>query len=252
MKKRTWSYRETKLNIKSDDEEAIRSAIENALKNRKQIEQFISKVPEFETSLSPLNLNRKEKPIIVRLMLKAGEIAGTGPFASVAGSISQLSAEAGNRSGASNILVDNGGDIALRGDKSFRVGIYAGDSTVSGKLVLLIKPSELPMGICTSSSSVGHSMSFGQADAVVISAEEASVADAVATEVGNKVKGDEVESSVKRGLDRADDIPEIKGCLIIREDHVGTVGELPEILSLKKGETVKPPELASSPAKFFE
>ncbi|KXA94782.1 hypothetical protein AKJ65_03380, partial [candidate division MSBL1 archaeon SCGC-AAA259E19] len=60
---------------------------------------------------------------------------------------------------------------------------------------------------------------------------------------GNEVEGEDVESSVKRGLDRADDLPEIEGCLIVRDDFVGVVGSLPEMSTLPEGREVLPREL---------
>ncbi len=246
MQEKEWSYKETLLRIKSDSERSIQEAIKATIEARKHLGVFISEFPEFRTSLEPLNMEREEYPKIIDLMLRAGEIAEIGPFAAVAGTISQIAAEKGIQKGADNILVDNGGDIALIGKKAFKVGIYAGDSKISGRLLLSIKGEELPAGICTSSSSVGHSMSFGNADAVVVISDEASISDAGATSIANEVTGKKVEFSVKKGLDRADDIPEIRGCLIIRGDYVGTVGKLPNINLLDGEEKAEPPELTGS------
>jgi len=240
MHERRWVFRETELTIKADDERAIRAAIRASLEARRQIERFVARCPEFRSSLEPLHLDGDSHPRVVSLMLRASEIAGTGPFAAVAGSISQVAAEAGARSGATNILVDNGGDISIIGNRDFRVGIYAGDSPISGRFVLSVGVNDLPLGICTSSGSVGHSTSFGEADAVVVAADEASVADAVATAVANEVRGAEVESSIKKGLERANDISEIRGCLIVRGGHIGVIGKLPEVLPLQTPAGVHP------------
>ncbi|MEA1904804.1 MAG: UPF0280 family protein [Candidatus Hadarchaeota archaeon] len=225
MYERKWAFRETELTIKSDSERAIEVAIGASLEARRQLEKFVARYPEFRSSLEPVRLDEDSYPKVVELMLRAAEIVGVGPFAAVAGSISQLAAEAGMGAGAANILVDNGGDISMIGDRDFRVGIYAGDSTVSGKFALLVKAEDLPLGVCTSSGSIGHSTSFGDADAVVVVAREASVADAAATAVANEVRGSEVDSSIRRGLDRARAISEIQGCLIVRGKNVGTYGK---------------------------
>ena len=243
MREREWSHKQTLLRIKSDSEEAIQASIEASYEARKDLEKFISDYPEFKDSLEPLNMKRGEHPRIIDLMIRAGEIAEIGPFSAVAGTISQIAAESGFNSGAKNIMVDNGGDIEIIGRKDFKVGIYAGESQISGRLILSIKAEELPAGVCTSSSTVGHSMSFGNADAVVVTSNEASISDAAATSIANEVAGEEVESSVKKGLDKADDISEIRGCMVVREDYVGTVGKLPDINLLREGEEVKPPEL---------
>lgn len=225
MYERKWAFRETELTIKSDSERAIEVAIGASLEARRRLEKFVARYPEFRSSLEPVRLDEGSYPKVVELMLRAAEIVGVGPFAAVAGSISQLAAEAGMGAGAANILVDNGGDISMIGDRDFRVGIYAGDSTVSGKFALLVKAEDLPLGVCTSSGSIGHSTSFGDADAVVVVAREASVADAAATAVANEVRGSEVDSSIRRGLDRARAISEIQGCLIVRGKNVGTYGK---------------------------
>ncbi len=246
MIEKTWTYKETKLRIKCDKENPIKSSIEGGFEARQELESFIYRNPEFRTSFEPLALDEGNYEGIIKLMIRASKIARTGPFAAVAGTISQIAAESGKQAGAENIMVDNGGDISIIGGRDFQVGIYAGGSPASGKFVFLVESGSLPMGICTSSGTVGHSVSLGQADAVVISAEEASIADAVATSVANEVKGAGIESSVKKGLDKADDIGEIRGCLIIRENQVGLVGDLPEILTTRDGERVKPAELSSS------
>ena len=230
----SWVFRETRLTIKSDSRQAIRVAIDAGFQARRQLERFVARHPEFRTSLDPVHLDGGDNPRVVELMQKASELTGVGPFAAVAGSISQVAAEAGMRAGATNILVDNGGDISMIGNRDFRVGIYAGSSPVSGKFALLIRAEDLPLGVCTSSGTVGHSISFGEADAVVVVAEEASVADAAATAVANEVRG-EGGSSIRKGLKRARRIPEVKGCLIIRGDDLGICGKL-DIIHCQSGE----------------
>jgi len=229
MHTRSWSFKETSLVIKCDDKRAIDVAIDASLRARREIERFIIVRPEFRWSLEPLRL-KGEYPRVIELMSRAAEIADVGPFAAVAGSISQIAAEAAHEAGAKNVLVENGGDIAIISDMEFRVGIYAGGAGTSGKIGFLVRREDLPIGICTSSGTVGHSVSLGQADAVVAVANEASVADAAATSIANAVRGADIESSIERGLDRGHDIPEIRGCLIVRGGHIGTSGKLLELI----------------------
>jgi len=226
---RTWFLKETNLLIKCDEERGIDAAIEASLRARGEIERFIATCPDFRWSLEPLKLKRSHQRII-DLMLRAGELADVGPFAAVAGAISQVAAEAALNAGAENVAVENGGDIAIMGNQDFRIGVFAGDVKGSGKIGFHIRAGELPIGICTSSGTVGHSISFGDADAVVAIACEASVADAAATSIANAVKGEDVESSIEFGLNRAKHIPEIFGCLIVRGDKIGTWGKLPELI----------------------
>jgi len=226
---RTWSFKETNLLIKCDEELAIDAAIEASLRARGEIERFIRLRPEFRWSLEPLKI-KGPHPRIIELMLRAGELAEVGPFAAVAGAISQVAAEAALEAGAENVVVENGGDIAIMGNRDFRIGVFAGDVKGSGKIGFLVRPGELPIGICTSSGTIGHSISFGEADAVAAVAREASVADAAATSIANAVKGEDIKSSIEFGLNRAKHIPEIFGCLIVRGDHIGTWGKLPELI----------------------
>jgi hypothetical protein len=223
--------KETNLLIKCDEERGIDAAIEASLRARYEIEQFIRLRPEFRWSLEPLQLNGSH-PKVIELMLRAGELADVGPFAAVAGAISQVAAEAALKAGAENVVVENGGDIAIMGNQDFRIGVFAGNVKGSGKIGFLIRAEELPIGICTSSGTIGHSISFGDADAVVAIAREASVADAAATSIANAVKGEDVKSSIEFGLNRAKHIPEIFGCLIVRGDKIGTWGKLPEIIPI--------------------
>ncbi|PIU13217.1 MAG: UPF0280 family protein [Hadesarchaea archaeon CG08_land_8_20_14_0_20_51_8] len=228
MHEQNWSFKETNLRIKCDVPRGIDAAIDASMQARWEIEKLIAIRPEFRWSLEPLKL-KGEHPRVIGLMLRAGELAEVGPFAAVAGAISQVAAEAARGAGAENVVVENGGDIAMMGTRDFRVGVFAGDAGASGKIGFLVQAAELPIGICTSSNTIGHSISFGQADAVVVVAREASVADAAATSIANAVKA-KVKSSVKQGLGRAKRIPEIRGCLIVRGEYIGTWGKLPKLV----------------------
>ena len=231
MYSQTWSFKETNLHIKCDHEQPIDLAIDASLQARSEVERYVLAHPEFRWSLEPLRLEG-EHPRVIELMLRAGEFAGVGPFAAVAGAIAQITAEAAQRAGAENVLVENGGDIAIIGARDFRVGIFAGDAQSSGKIGFLVRAVELPIGICTSSGTVGHSLSFGKADAVVAVARETSVADAAATSIANAVRGENLKSSIEQGLSQAKRIREIKGCLITRGEHIGTWGKLPELIQV--------------------
>jgi len=222
---------ETNLRIKCDLEKAIDVAIEEALQARRDIERLILRIPEFLWSLEPLKIDG-EHPRVIELMLRAGEVADVGPFAAVAGAVSQVAVEAAQEVGAENVMIENGGDIAISGKQDFRVGVFAGMAGGSGKLGFLVKREELPIGICTSSGTVGHSLSFGWADAAVAVADDAAIADAAATSIGNTVNGDDIKKSVKWGLDRARQIPEIRGCLVVRGKYIGTWGNLPELVKV--------------------
>jgi len=121
------------------------------------------------------------------------------------------------------VIAENGGDIFIRSLSPRTVRIYAGKSSLSNKIALEISPEDTPLGICTSSGTVGHSLSYGKADAVVIISPSASLADAVATATGNLVK---TETDIQVGLEFSKKIPGVKGTLIIINDKIGVHGDL--------------------------
>jgi ApbE superfamily uncharacterized protein (UPF0280 family) len=145
-----------------------------------------------------------------------------GPMASVAGAIAQF---VGNELSAFSpeIIIENGGDIFLKSRKDRVVGIYAGKSPLSGRFGLEIEGKETPLGICTSSGTVGHSLSFGRADAAVVVAESALVADAAATAVGNRVS---TTGDIDSGLEYARKSKLLKGAVIIKDDKMGIWGDI--------------------------
>jgi len=121
------------------------------------------------------------------------------------------------------VIVENGGDIYLSTSKERVIGIYAGRSPLSLKIGMVIRPEETPLGICTSSGTVGHSLSFGKADAVCILSKSAALADAAATAVGNIVRG---KKDVESGLERGKTIGGVLGMVIVVEEKMGVWGNI--------------------------
>jgi hypothetical protein len=68
------------------------------------------------------------------------------------------------------------------------VSIYAGASPLSGRVGLRIHERHMPLGICSSSGTIGHSLSMGTADAVCVLSPSAALADAAATALGNHIR----------------------------------------------------------------
>ena len=165
----------------------LQEAAEKAvLTYRHQLEKHISTFPEFARSLMPLPF-QTEAPSLIREMLQAARLARVGPMASVAGALAE---QVGKDllEHTRQVIVENGGDIFLKVSQDITVGIYAGTSPLSNKLAVKIPSSITPLGVCTSSGTVGHSLSFGKADAVTIIAQSTALADATATAIGNRVK----------------------------------------------------------------
>ncbi len=153
---------------------------------RAHIEGYIREVPLFVDSLEPLPPDT-DAPLIVRKMLAAGRIARVGPMAAVAGAIAEAVGCGLRDSGVEDLIVENGGDIFIDRNRRCTVAVFAGTSPLSNKVGITLAPTQMPCGVCCSSGSVGHSLSLGQADAVVVTASSTALADAAATRLGNEV-----------------------------------------------------------------
>jgi uncharacterized protein len=203
------------------------------LNERSQLKNYIKYHKDFLISLEPLLVG--EAPLIVQMMARAARRAEVGPMAAVAGTISQLSMGFLLKNGANYAVVDNGGDIAIRTDKDVVVGLYSGLSSLSGEIGFKIKHRKTPMGICTSSGTVGHSINFGWADSATVFADEASVADALATSIANEAVGDSEEEMVTKALERAEDFRDhLRGVMVIAGESAGTLGKIPQLVQTDK------------------
>jgi ApbE superfamily uncharacterized protein (UPF0280 family) len=191
------------------------------LKHRRRLEKYIDRNPAFLTSLEPLT-TPVNAPYIVKQMAEAARQTGVGPMAAVAGAIAEnVGRELLDFS--PEVIVENGGDIYLKILKTRVVGIFAGKSPLTGKIGLEIGARETPLGICTSSGTVGPSLSFGQADAVVVLSASATLADAAATAIGNRVHQ---ASDIAAAIEFSKDIGGLKGLIIIKDDIIGVCGEV--------------------------
>ena len=172
-------------------------------------------------------------PSIVRLASDAATAANVGPFAAIPGALADLAVEEMSRQGASVCLVENGGEICGKSKIPLNVGIYAGVSQLSGRIGFHLAANDFPIGISTSSATVSHAMTFGQADAAITVAETAALSDASATAVCNAVAGKDMQASVQAGLQVAEEMSHLRGALVVRGQFVGSVGSLPKLLNLK-------------------
>ncbi|HEX9976442.1 MAG TPA: UPF0280 family protein [Dehalococcoidales bacterium] len=212
------TVKETDLYIRASKN--LRSkALKLVLKYRDLIEGYIARHPAFLSSLEPLPITG-DAPFIVKAMLEATSKAGVGPMASVAGAIAEF-VGTDLLTFSPEVIIENGGDIYLKSLSQRVVGIYAGKSPLTGKVGLEIKGADTPLGVCTSSGTVGHSLSFGRADAVVVLAPSATLADAAATAIGNIIKQTD---DIPRGIELAQGIAGLKGLVIIKDDRIGIWG----------------------------
>lgn len=201
--------------LKVDD---IRDAV---IAQRGYLEGYIHRYPEFARTLAPWPEDSLA-PIIVQDMIQAGQKAGVGPMAAVAGAISERVGRA-LLVRTDEIIVENGGDIFIRAKQPLTVGIFAGRSPLSLKVGLSIEASDNPISVCTSSGSVGHSLSKGRADAVCVVSRACAVADAAATAIGNRVQNPEdIQPAIQWGRS----IEAVEGILIIFDDKMGIWGRI--------------------------
>ncbi len=211
--KQTDLYIRSRRNLKS-------KALDSVLKHRGSLETYIERHPLFLTTLEPYQAE-VEAPAIVKEMARVSQLTGVGPMAAVAGAI----AEAVGRdllAFSPEVIVENGGDIFLRVSKERLVGIYAGQSAFTRKIALEITPRETPLGICTSSGTIGHSLSLGKADAVIVLSSSTALADAAATALGNIVKA---ADDIPEAMERAQSMEGLRGAVIIVGHNMGVWGK---------------------------
>jgi len=214
------AVKETDLYIRASTN-LRRKAYKLVLKYRDALERYIEQHPAFLTSFQPV-LVGEDAPQIVKSMSESARKVGVGPMASVAGAIAEF---VGTEllAFSPEIIVENGGDIYLKSLKKRLIGIYAGKSPLTGKIGLEINEVDTPLGICTSSGTVGHSLSYGKADAVIVLSKSAVLADAAATAIGNLIvqPGD-----IPGGIDFAKGIEGLLGAVIIKDEELGLWGEV--------------------------
>ncbi len=188
---------------------------------RHQIEYYISRHPEFMTSLHPCH-NDPYAPEIVREMIKATVDIGVGPMAAVAGAVAQYVGE-GLLRHTDQVIVENGGDVFLKVNRPVTVALFAGNSVLSEKIGLVIDESRMPVGVCSSSGTVGHSLSRGVADAVCLVSSSALRADGAATALCNRIRS---RKDLEHIADWASRIEGIDGGLAVMGDALASWGNI--------------------------
>ena len=234
------TIKQSDIFIKTDLKPAIDEALKSIRKNRKILENYIKLYPDFKTSFKPVKI-KKDAPLVIRMMALAAEKTEVGPMAAVAGALADLGVDEMRNIGAKVCVIENGGEISAYSNIQIDVGIYAGKSILSEKIGFRLNTNDFPIGIGTSSGTVGHAFSYGIADAAIAIADNATLADAAATAIGNEVQGKDLEKSIQNGLEIAETIEGVRGVFIILGDKAGTVGKLPQLIKIKgkKGELIK-------------
>ncbi|MBW2296888.1 MAG: UPF0280 family protein [Deltaproteobacteria bacterium] len=225
------SYRvvvkETDLFVRSEKDLANMTR-DLVLRYRAYLEAYIRRHQGFLETLVPW-IVRGPSPRIIRDMAHAGQCAGVGPMAAVAGAIAEsVGRNLLDHSG--DVIVENGGDLFIKSHLPVTIGVFANKSPLSLRIGLRVHAQDHPMAVCTSSGTVGHSLSMGKADAVCILSESCSLADAAATAVGNQIqKADDIQNAIDFGKN----IKGVEGILAILHDKIGMWGNL-EVVSLQE------------------
>lgn len=205
---------------------------------RADLKAYINHNPDFLYSLEPVKTKDENPAPIVRKMIESSHLADVGPMACVAGTISEMSLDYLIENGSEFSIVENGGDIALVNNRKVLCGIYSGNHILGNNIAFEVKKRKHPLGICTSSGKIGHSISLGSSDSVTVLSTSPSLADGLATRIANEVYGDTSEEMLFNCLETADGYREFfSGVLIICDDKVATVGKLPPIVECKNYDT---------------
>ncbi|MHC4431399.1 MAG: UPF0280 family protein [Planctomycetota bacterium] len=222
---RTFTHREAVFRICCDRFDVVTAEI---IRQRLILGEYIDRNPDFRDSFEPLEL-RGDAPEVAQRMARAGRLVGVGPMAAVAGAMAQCAAEAALEAGASEVIVDNGGDIYLRVAELALIGLGTGTAELADRLGFSLGADNTPVAICSSSGQMGHSTSLGKCDLATVVAKDAALADAAATQAANLVtKIEDVDST----LERIAGIEGVDGVLIAKDDHVGLAGQLPTLVKL--------------------
>lgn len=186
---------------------------------RQQIEDYMERHPSYEKMFTPVKRN-PFAPRIISSMIEAASRANVGPMAAVAGAIAEYVGH-GLLPYSRDVIVENGGDLFVRTKVKREMLLLAESSDFAG-IKIAIQPSEKPIGVCTSSGKLGHSMSYGKADAVMVIGPTPSMADAAATGIANLITG---PSDIREGLKRGQEIGAY-GILIVIDGHIGAWGQI--------------------------
>lgn len=226
------AWRDTDLWVAIDNDHyspvAERYTLDRIVHYRRILEEHIALHPEFRDSLTPVVAPGGAHPLIIS-MSEAALAAGTGPMSAVAGAMAEyICRDLLEELSADEVVVENGGDIFMKLSAPATVAVHAGSSPLSDKIALRLLPADTPLALCCSSGTVGHSLSFGIADACMIACSDGALADALATAFCNEVKDSEMTATV---TDRALYTPGVMAAVIITGDQVALGGKLEIVLT---------------------
>ena len=226
--KKSFNLKESKCTIISDQQKAIQTAVNSIRRNYRELELFTETNPRFLHSLHPVP--SPDKPFVAKMMAELSKKADVGPMAAVAGAIADLAVKDMLHEGCKVAVVEDGGEISANSNQAIDVAVAAGDEPLSKRFGFRL--TEFPIGVATSSGRFSHAVSFGDAEAVTVFCNNATLADAAATAVGNVVKGEDAQTGIQAGIGKALSIEGVEGVLILYKGQVGTAGKIPQIIKI--------------------
>ena len=185
---------------------------------RRRMDAYLLMDPAYKTALVPYDAGL-EAPEILKEMSRISHRTGIGPMSAVAGAVAKHVADF---MGTKEVIVENGGDIYAKAASDMDISVFAGQSPLSEKVGLHIPAADFPLGICTSSGTVGPSLSVGRADAMMIVCKDVLLADSYATSFANRIQS---ANDLQPVIDRISNTPEILGALAVKDDRLAVCGE---------------------------
>ncbi len=223
---RTFTYREAVFRICCEKFDVVTAEI---VRQRRILEEYISRHPDFRQSLEPLEL-LAGAPEVAQSMAWAAKLVGVGPMAAVAGAMAQCAGLAALEAGAREVIVDNGGDIYIHAVEPVIIGLNTGTADLADRLAFSLEADDTPLSICSSSGKMGHSMSLGECDLATVVAKDTALADAAATGAANLVR---TVDDIDPALENISAIEGVNGVMIIKGARVGLAGKLPLLVKIK-------------------
>ena len=204
-------------------------AVKKVHELRSKLDAYLSADTGFGKSLKPCKPS-ENAPSEAFELWQASQKAGVGPMAAVAGLFAQkVGEEISKNFSVNEMVIENGGDLYLMVKEDLVLSVFAGKSPLSEKVGIKIPGSQTPIGVCTSAGTVGPSLSFGKADAVVVACKNTLEADAFATALANQVKS---SGDIPAMLKSSEEYRDILSVLGICEDKIGIRGNF-EVIFLK-------------------
>ncbi|MCQ2068923.1 MAG: UPF0280 family protein [Bacteroidaceae bacterium] len=189
---------------------------------RRGMDAYLLMDPAYKTALTPYEAGL-EAPDILKEMSRVSHKTGIGPMSAVAGAVALKVADfIKGKFNVKEVIVENGGDIYAEALSDMDISVFAGGSPLSERVGLHIPASAFPLGICTSSGTVGPSLSLGRADAMMVVCRDVLLADSYATALANRIQ---TVNDLQPVTDRISNTPDILGALAVKDDRMAICGQ---------------------------